>query len=91
MDGESEATQAAIGTNIRGRFFTAYMLFARGEREHKTALAIGINCLSTNTTRHLAHKFLAAGKKPNMRPAKIKPNAKALPFADNDIRTLLAR
>jgi len=31
MDGESEATQTAIGTDIRGRFLAANMLLARAK------------------------------------------------------------
>ena len=62
MDGEGETAQPAIRTNIRGRFFAADMLLARGKRQHETSVAIGIHGFAADPSRHLPHEFLAAGK-----------------------------
>ena len=66
------------------------MLLARGERQHKAAVAIGINGFAANPTRHLPHKLLTASKETYMRAAKGKADAETLAFADNNIRALCA-
>ena len=91
MNGEGQTAKARICTNIRGRFLAANMLLARGERQHKAAVAIGIHGFAANAARHLPHEFLAAGKEADMRPAKGQPDAETLAFADNNICALFAR
>ena len=90
MNGEGQTAKARICTNIRGRFLAANMLLARGERQHKAAVAIGIHGFAADTARHLPHKFLAASKKSDMRSAKGQPNAEALPLTDHNICALRA-
>ncbi len=66
------------------------MLLSGAKCEHKSTLAIGVNRLATDASGHLTNQFMTCRKKTHMRPAKIKANADALAFANDNVRTLLA-
>ena len=62
------------------------MLFARGQRQHETALALGIHSLTAQATGHLANKLFLARKQPDIRSAELKADAKRLPLTHNNVR-----
>src|SRR3546814_1214673 len=57
VDAESQRAKPGIGADIARRLLAADMLLARRERQHKAALAVGIDRLAAQASRHLADIF----------------------------------
>src|SRR3954462_1124710 len=90
MRGEGEGAKHRAGADIRRRLLAADMLLARRKREHEAALALGVDRLTRETPRHLAHMLLAAGEQPDIGSAELKPDADALPLPHDDVGSHLA-
>ena len=71
--------------NIRRRLFAANVLFARLQREPKSALAVGIDRYSNQPARQVALEFVAGGKERGVRPAETHRHAEALARSDDHI------
>ena len=64
--------------NIRGRLFATNVLFARLQREPKSALAVGIDRYSNQSARQIALEFVASGEECGVRTAETHRHAEAL-------------
>ena len=82
-----QRAERLIRTDIRCRLFTPDVLFARGQREHKTAPAGKILSHSHEAARHLADVSFSRREKPDVRPAKAWRHAERLSFTDDYIRS----
>src|SRR3546814_16958523 len=78
VDAESQRAKPGIGADIARRLLAADMLLARRERQHKAALAVGIDRLAAQASRHLADIFGLAGEAATIRPAELEADAERL-------------
>src|SRR3546814_3305168 len=67
------------------RLLAADMLFARRERQHKAALAVGIDRFAAQASRHLADIFGLAREEADIRPAELEADAERLPLAHDNV------
>ena len=74
-----------VGADIRGGFFAADVLLARGERENESAAAFGVEGLAGEAAGKLADEFVARGDHADVRTAVTGRYAEALTFHRHDI------
>src|SRR3546814_5153990 len=77
VDAESQRAKPGIGADIARRLLAADMLFARRERQHKAALAVGIDRFAAQASRHLADIFGLAREEADIRPAELEADRKS--------------
>ena len=81
IDGGAERAERGIGADIARRLGAANMLFARGQREHVAAPAVGIDRLADQMAGQPTHMRHARGKNAEMRAAERRRNAERWPSA----------
>ena len=86
-----DGQQCLGGTNIRGRFFAANMLFARLQGQAQCLRSLGITRYTHESARHIALEGVSAGNETGMRAAETKRYTKPLGVAHSDIGAPFAR
>src|SRR5712691_4810569 len=86
MNGGCKRAQRLVGANVGGGLLAANVLFARGQRQHKTAAPVAVGRLPRKAARHLPDKFFSRGDDANIGPAVAWSKTKALAFQRNDVR-----
>ena len=71
VHGRSKRHQRLIRADVRGRLFSADVLLACRQSEHKTALAIRVHRLPDDASRHLVHVLVLAREKAEVRAAEV--------------------
>src|SRR3546814_4389501 len=61
------------------------MLRAGRERQHETALAVGVDGFAAQAARHLTDIFALAGEEADIGAAELEPDADRLSLAHHDI------
>ena len=89
VDGEKDRRhqrdQSLIGADVRGRFFAADMLLARGEGQNEAAIPCPVDGLARKPARHLPQELLLGRDDAAERAAIAERHAKRLRFHGDDV------
>ena len=80
-----QRNQSFIRANIRSRFLSTNMLFARGERQHKTASSFLIVSFANQTAGNLSRVFVARREQPNVWSTERQRDTERLAFSHDDV------
>ena len=86
MNRGGQRVERFVGADVGGGLLAADVLFARGEREHESAIAGGVGGLSGEAAGHLADEFFARGDHADVRAAVTGRDAEGLAFHGDDVR-----
>src|SRR5260370_28629685 len=82
-----QRAERLVGANVRSGPFAADVLLARSEREHESALAIGIRSLAREPPGHLPHVLVPRSNHTGERPAVAPRPPETLAFHRDDVRS----
>src|ERR1043165_600361 len=80
-----ERDQSFIRADVRRGFLTTNVLFARGEREHKSAPAFLVVSFTDESPGNLACVFFTRREQADVRTTERERHAKRLPLCDDDV------
>src|SRR6266567_6176915 len=81
-----QLAERLVRANVRSGLFAADVLLARSEREHESALAIGIRSLAGKPPGHLPHVLVPRSNHTGERPAVARWQPETLAFHRDDVR-----
>src|SRR5215469_9612992 len=81
VDGRHQGEQALIGAYVRGGFLSPDMLFAGRQRQDISAIAIVVEGLAHQATRHLTDVFFKSREQTQIRAAIAERYPETLAFA----------